>query len=491
MRTKTAKPRSYAIRLALVLLLASVACLTGAIVAVNTSPGLLLTLLGLRPACALVDALPPERVPLARRGLSLDHVDLFLPPHVDEPLTLTTADATRGRSPADPLVGDASTPGETTYLLTISEDALNGLVEEHILPEAREDTHYDNVALDLQPGGLIVYADVDLGIRRQRVGLLLLQDEGTSSLSTAGVVLDGELHAAPESGSVARWLLPTGRQAERVLYGLTVVGPLPGEARVDTIRFGGDHLQILAQATYAASTLPDTGWRALEAGLERRDIDVTVDAEQPMERLSILRLQPTEVTFRIHYDPGNPKTISAWAEALEAPLVINGSYFTPESERGSETIGLLISDGQHWGTPLEDYAGMLAVAAGGQVSVRWLRQWPYDPGEPLTQAVQSFPILVKPGGVLGFPAEADDGLPARRTVVAQDRAGNILLIVAPRGGLSLHELAVFLTESDVSIDVALNLDGGGSTGMWLALPNAQIAIDSLAPVPSVIAVEKR
>jgi hypothetical protein len=52
-------------------------------------------------------------------------------------------------------------------------------------------------------------------------------------------------------------------------------------------------------------------------------------------------------------------------------------------------------------------------------------------------------------------------------------------------------LAVFLVESDLRIDAALNLDGGGSTGLWLAAGDAQIEIDSFNPVPSVITVERQ
>jgi uncharacterized protein YigE (DUF2233 family) len=175
---------------------------------------------------------------------------------------------------------------------------------------------------------------------------------------------------------------------------------------------------------------------------------------------------------------------------MQSLLVVNGGYFAPQDE-GSETIGLLVSDGRRWGTPLDSYAGMFAVTAAGDVSVRWLRRSPYDPQEPLAQAVQSFPVLVKPGGVMGFPAEADEGALTRRTVVAQDLGGNVLFIVAPAGYLSLHELAVFLAESDLAIDVALNLDGGGSTGMWLAAGDATVEIDSFTPIPSVITVQRR
>jgi uncharacterized protein YigE (DUF2233 family) len=212
---------------------------------------------------------------------------------------------------------------------------------------------------------------------------------------------------------------------------------------------------------------------------------VRVETGEVAERLTIVRLDPTVVRFHVHYDPTNPRPVSDWANLVQPLLVVNGGYFTPENE----TIGLLISDGRIWGASYGDYAGMFAVAPGGQVSVRWLRDWPYDPVEPLNEALQSFPVLVKPGGVMGFPVDADDGRPSRRTVVAQDNQGCILLIVAPRGYLSLHEMARFLAESDLDLDVALNLDGGYSTGLWLRADEQFVDINSLVPVPSVISVK--
>jgi len=232
---------------------------------------------------------------------------------------------------------------------------------------------------------------------------------------------------------------------------------------------------------------PDTGWQLLQPGVELRQ--VRVETGEVAERLIIVRLDPTAVRFRVHYDPIAPCLVSAWAERLQPLLVVNGGYFTPENE----TVGLLISDGQAWGTPYGNFAGLFAVnpfsaREGERVSVRWLRDQPYDPSEPLKEALQSFPVLVKPGGVVGFPADADDGLPSRRTVVAQDRQGHILFVVAPRGYLSLHELACFLADSDLGVDVALNLDGGFSTGLWLKAGGASVEINSRVPVPSVISV---
>jgi exopolysaccharide biosynthesis protein len=227
---------------------------------------------------------------------------------------------------------------------------------------------------------------------------------------------------------------------------------------------------------------PDTGWHEVQPGVEGRSLNVA--AGELTERVTIARLDPLHVTLRVFYTPGNASLVSTWAQQTGALLVVNGGYFTAEQM----VTGLTVTDGAVYGVPYGDYAGMLAVAMDGVISVRWLRTWPYDVTEPLREAIQSFPVLVKPGGEMGFPADADDGRASRRTVVAQDRQGRLLLMIAPRGYLSLHELAVWLAESDLDIEIALNLDGGTSSGFWL---NDNVQVDSMIPVPVVVGVFPR
>lgn len=227
----------------------------------------------------------------------------------------------------------------------------------------------------------------------------------------------------------------------------------------------------------------DTGWLPVTPGMERRH--VTVHTGLGAERVTMVRLDPAQFTFRVRVAPGEAQTVQAWSAASEALLTVNAGYY----DEDGDPLGLLIADGERYGSSYADFAGMLAVGSDGTASVRWLRTEPYDPLEPLLQAVQSFPVLVKPGGVMGFPADADGGQASRRTVIAQDRSGCILILIAPRGYFSLHELALWLATSDLEIDVALNLDGGTSAGLWLAgIPAAQI--NSLVEVPAVITIDR-
>jgi hypothetical protein len=45
----------------------------------------------------------------------------------------------------------------------------------------------------------------------------------------------------------------------------------------------------------------------------------------------------------------------------------------------------------------------------------------------------------------------------------------------------LHQLSMYLTESDLNLDIAINLDGGGSTGILVANPREIISPNTLLP----------
>ncbi|HID51449.1 MAG TPA: phosphodiester glycosidase family protein [Anaerolineae bacterium] len=227
---------------------------------------------------------------------------------------------------------------------------------------------------------------------------------------------------------------------------------------------------------------PDTGWEAARPGLERRVIRFFDADGRLIEHLYIVRFDPALYEFRVGYRPGEPLTLPEWQAETGALAVLNGGFFTEEFT----ATGLVVVDGQAGGASYGDFAGMFAVTAVGR-EVRWLGTRPYDPNEPLRYALQSFPMLVKPGGVPGYTE--DGGEAARRTVVAQDGDGRILFILAPRGRFTLTQLSQTLAAADLNLDTAVNLDGGTSTGLILTDPPASIPAYTL--LPTVILVVER
>lgn len=229
----------------------------------------------------------------------------------------------------------------------------------------------------------------------------------------------------------------------------------------------------------ATPIAPDSGWSHLRAGMEQRVLNVTGDGDEWLETVTILRLEPQQFRFDVLYNPGEPQSLPAWQTQSGALLVINGGFFTEENN----ATGLVISNGQSFGSSYEGFGGMFAVTESGPL-LRWLPEQPYDAGEPLLAALQSFPMLLTPGGVSGVPS--DDGQRARRTVVAQDDQGRLLFLVAPIGHFTLYGLSRYLETSDLSLDRALNLDGGASSGMILSEPPLYIPAFELLPTVIVV-----
>ena len=238
----------------------------------------------------------------------------------------------------------------------------------------------------------------------------------------------------------------------------------------------------LSNPTAAPTPLPDTGWQPLRPGLERRIITLNDDNERPFESLYLLRLEPEQFRFEIAYQPGAPKGLLEWQAETGALVVVNGGFFTETHE----ATGLIIVNGQASGISYIDFGGMLAITETGP-EIRWLAERPYTPTSSINYALQSFPMLVKPGGDLGYPDE--DGSPARRTVIGIDGNGRFLIILTRRSSFTLHQLSTWLTASDLELDIALNLDGGTSSGLILAQPREELLPFVL--LPTVITIYPR
>lgn len=224
---------------------------------------------------------------------------------------------------------------------------------------------------------------------------------------------------------------------------------------------------------------PDTGWQVLQPGLERRMIRLFNEQDQHIESLYIFRLDQNLFRLDVAYRE-TLLNLEDWQKETDALMVVNGGFFREENEKPVPN-GLTIINGQAFGSSYDSFGGMLAIDDQG-AELRWLAQEPYVPGEPLRAGLQSFPVLVKPGGEIGFLAEFEDNVRARRTVIAQDKDSRILFIVTPRGHFTLHQLSLFLTGSDLNLDVALNLDGGPSSGIMLANPREIIPSQTLLPI---------
>lgn len=228
------------------------------------------------------------------------------------------------------------------------------------------------------------------------------------------------------------------------------------------------------------ATMPaNEDWQTVATGIEER---VIVPPQSAIAQMVVMRLDPNQVIFRVHYQPNTPLTLDQWRTALPtAQVIVNANFFTPE-----HTItGMLVSDGQFYGTSFTDRGGMFSIQNGLPV-IQQLPVLPYD-GRALEQAIQAFPMLVT-GGSAAYN-RPNDTRGSRRTAVGMDTSGRVLLFSTPGIGLGLHDLSQYLASTDLGISEAFNLDGGGSTMLYLAPTN--YAISSFDPVPAVLAIYNR
>ena len=223
-------------------------------------------------------------------------------------------------------------------------------------------------------------------------------------------------------------------------------------------------------------------WNRVAPGVEVRNEDWK-DAAGDEDTVTIVRFDTGKVKISVGYQPGQPVSMSDWEQQAHPLALINGGYF----DQQFNATALVVSNGKVFGQSYDGFGGMLSVDSHGSLSLRSLHQQPYNPNtEQLEQATQSAPMLILGGKRTQFNADASQ---TRRSVVAMDKQGRLLFIVSPNPIFSLDELADALVSSDLSIEIALNLDGGSSTGLYVNGGSSPVSIDSLAKLPIVIIVK--
>ncbi len=224
----------------------------------------------------------------------------------------------------------------------------------------------------------------------------------------------------------------------------------------------------------------ESDWRQIEDGLSWR---ILTPNDDEIAQLIAVRINPERYRFRVLYRPGAPLSLAAWRE-LEptASVIINANFF----DGAGRALGLVVSDGRAFGATYSDRGGTFLVRD-DQPAFLTYRSPHSLTTTGIDQAIQGFPLLVENGE----PAylSATEGERTRRTLIGRDNSGHILILVSPYLGLSLSDLSAYLATSDLNLDIAINLDGGGST--MLALPGAEIFYPSIDAVPTALVVVPR
>ncbi len=227
--------------------------------------------------------------------------------------------------------------------------------------------------------------------------------------------------------------------------------------------------------------LTSDGWQPIRSGVFLREM--LADPIYKTGRVDVVKIDPAQVDFHVRYQPEAPLKVREWYSTTEALVVINSSFF----DSAHHAVGQLTSDGQSGGQSHQRMDGAFYLTGVG-AAVWPLRGWTKPAGLQIVESIESFPMLLLPGGILN-PEIPNDARTARRTVVAVDRSGNLLFIATPTGSFTLHGMAVWLANSDLDIDTALNFDGGSSSGIAAWTPTGVWGFDSVGRVPAVVTVD--
>ena len=218
---------------------------------------------------------------------------------------------------------------------------------------------------------------------------------------------------------------------------------------------------ILALA-FAISASAD--WREVAPGVDHQHI-VRGSLDVHVVRID-LRHPNTKVIATKHSERG--LTVSEYAKKVQAIAAINGDYFDPELRPIGKSAGAC---GLWWrGQKVQRRQGLVAVGAGRaeiQKRTQTIRSW-------MRGAVSGWPMLVEDcQPIADLPgSDAFTRGPHPRTAAATSGDGRTLYFVVADGrregvpGPTLPELADFLVE-ELGACRAMNLDGGGSSAMWV------------------------
>lgn len=288
-------------------------------------------------------------------------------------------------------------------------------------------------------------------------------------------------------------IIPGGTRLPTFAVGPTAVPPTfpPPTAVVPT--------QVAAQPTPSIPTriptlvpptaIPtlDNNWTPLANGVEWRRLNFVAISTGQLVGVLIVRITPQSVKFKVRYVPGQVKSIQQWQLALPgAVAIINANYF----DKSNNPIGLVGTDSVLYGSsvPRSDAGMFQVVNDNARVRSLWLEK--FQNTERFDQAIQGFPMLVARGQTpTAFNSDLSI-LPDQRTVIAQDMNGHILLIITPFSVVTFMDLAKWLGVSGLQIDMALNMDGGTSTELYIATGGPS-QFTGFKPIPIVLAVYPR
>lgn len=220
----------------------------------------------------------------------------------------------------------------------------------------------------------------------------------------------------------------------------------------------------LALALCAPATAAQDTWTNPLPGVRRLR---RVTPSQHINAL-VVDLCAPGVSMRVTAPNERTRTVPAFGALVGAQAAVNGGFYNTRDQ--SMTDGFVLHNGTAWGGTDHDYVGPAAFGDGRAELIPHERV--EGPQPWMREAVSGHPTLLVNG--VARDNRGDTTLCVRhpRTAVglSEDRRTLILAVVdgraASRIGMTCAELGALMRE--LGAHDALNLDGGGSSTMWLS-----------------------
>ncbi len=209
-------------------------------------------------------------------------------------------------------------------------------------------------------------------------------------------------------------------------------------------------------------------WQTLSPGLSFLRWEVR-SQNTSINSLAILRIDPELWAFRVFFNR-DPKTIKEWQQTTGATIICNGGFY----QENFEPAGRILVNGSSLGPFINHHMkGMfLAEPKKGFDSLpkATLIDLKDAKSEELIsaydQGIQSFPVLLDPRGQVRVNPS---NFQANRTVLAQDRSGNLYILITEKPLFTLYDLGHYLKGLPLNFQFVLNLDGGLRTQLMIQI----------------------
>ncbi len=230
-----------------------------------------------------------------------------------------------------------------------------------------------------------------------------------------------------------------------VWVGITVA---PDDARLSpSIRLA------LRDPAIAAEAGP-LDWQSVAPGFEVAELAVMAQGDE-VDRIALARIDPARFRFVVRSAPAGNRDLGDWMRALEAVLVVNGSYFSRDGTPDTP----IVSAGARLGPRhyIANHGAFVASARSTGVRDFASLDW-HIALRGAEDAMISYPLLVGRDGT--SRVKADPRWLANRSFVGEDHQGRIVVGTTADAFFSLERLGNFLRDAPLDLAVALNLDGG-------------------------------